>query len=236
MNLIYIAFAPVIVIIVYIYYRDKYEKEPKKLLFKAFLFGMIITIPLIFLEQLLTNLFNSESKIISAFYNAFFVAALMEEAFKYFVFYILIWKNKNFNELFDGIIYAVYISLGFATVENILYVYSYGENTGILRAFTAVPAHAIFAILMGYYFGLAKYVEKARNKFLIMALVIPVIIHGIYDFLLMSGNQWLMLLFIPFVIFMWIYGFKKMKLHSENSVFEDSKDFIKKSKNKQPFL
>jgi len=221
MNLLYIALAPVIVIVVYIYYRDKYEKEPKKLLFKAFFFGMIITIPLIFLEQFLTNTFNSASKITTVFYNAFFVAALMEEVFKYFVFYILIWKNKNFNEFFDGIIYAVYISLGFATVENIMYVYSYGGGTGVLRAFTAVPGHAIFGILMGYYFGLAKFSTTATKKFLIIAIVIPVIIHGIYDFLLMSRNEWLMLLFVPFVIFMWIYGFKKMKLHSQKSVFKN---------------
>ncbi|MBN1250710.1 MAG: PrsW family intramembrane metalloprotease [Bacteroidales bacterium] len=222
MNSLYIAIAPVVVIIVYIYYRDKYEKEPKKLLIKALVGGMLVTFPLFFVEQILGGFSIGMPKIGAAFYNAFFVASLMEEAFKYLAFYLLIWDDKNFNELFDGIIYAVYISLGFATIENIMYVISYGEGTGILRAFTAVPAHALFGIVMGYYFGLAKFIPSLKKKFLIMAILIPFVLHGIYDFLLMSGNEWLMLLFIPFVIFMWIYGFKKMKLHSENSIYKDN--------------
>ena len=92
-----------------------------------------------------------------AAYTAFIVAALTEEGMKFLAFYFFFWKNRNFNERFDGIVYAVYISLGFAGIENILYVFTGGYSVGVIRALTAVPAHALFGIVMGYYFGMAKF-------------------------------------------------------------------------------
>ena len=118
MSILFISFAPIILILIYIYKRDKYEKEPMGLLAKALAGGAIITLPIIFIEIFLGDLFHSSNTIANAFYEGFVVAAFTEELFKYLLFVIIIWKNRNFNELFDGIIYAVFISLGFAAVEN----------------------------------------------------------------------------------------------------------------------
>ena len=220
MELLFLSLAPVILILLYVNYRDKYEKEPLGLLLKALAAGAIITIPVIIVELILDGYDVGPSKMTGAFYKGFIVAALSEEAFKFFAFYLLIWKNRNFNEFFDGIIYAVFISLGFAAVENILYVFQHGGHVGMLRAFTAVPAHAIFGMAMGYYFGLARFSREKKSQLLILALIIPLFLHGFYDFMIFSENEWLLLLFFPYIVFMWILGFKKMKKHSEISQFK----------------
>ncbi len=222
MNLLLVSVAPVAIILVYIYYRDKYEKEPISLLIKGLIAGMIIVIPILFAEKLVSAIlpYIFTEKIGKAFGDAFLVAALCEEAFKLLAVYILIWKNPNFNERFDGIVYSVFISLGFALVENIMYVFSNGFHVGISRAFTAVPAHAMFGIMMGYYLGLAKFIKPSRTKYFVMAFVAPFLFHGIYDFILMVKIQWVLLLFFPFLIFMMYRTQLRMKEHVENSVFK----------------
>ena len=220
MTLLFISLAPVILILIYVNYRDKYEKEPFSLLMKSLAAGAIIVIPVIIVEMILGDMYKSGDKITNAFYNGFIVAALTEEAFKFFAFRLLIWKNRNFNEFFDGIIYAVFISLGFAAVENILYVFEGGHSVGVLRALTAVPGHALFGVAMGYYFGLARFNPEKKSYYMGMAILIPFLLHGFYDFILMSENGWLLLLFVPYVVFMWIFGFKKMKKHSADSQFK----------------
>ncbi len=221
MSILLISFAPVIIILFYIYRRDKYEKEPIGLLLISLASGAIITLPILFIEIFLMELAYFQHILSNALYEGFIVASMTEELFKYLAFIIFIWRNKNFNELFDGIIYASYISLGFAAVENVIYVFSHGHEVGILRAFTAVPAHALFGIAMGYYFGLAKFDDSKRIKYFLLAFLIPFLLHGFYDFCLMSGHRFLLLVFVIFVVFMWISGFKKMKRHSMNSVFKD---------------
>ncbi|MCD4683918.1 MAG: PrsW family intramembrane metalloprotease [Bacteroidales bacterium] len=223
MNLLVLSIAPVIIILVYIYIRDKYEKEPWGLLLKALLVGALTTIPILLVEIWLKKYIIYFTGLHAAAYNAFIVAAFTEELFKFLALYYLIWRNKEFNEKFDGIVYAVFISLGFALVENIMYVFEYGQSTGIMRALTAVPAHAIFGITMGYYFGLAKFTEKNRTSNLVSALLIPIILHGIYDFILMSQHQMYLLIFIPFIFYLWRSGFKKMKILSNNSRFKNKR-------------
>ena len=221
MAILFISLAPIILILFYLYKRDKYEKEPVGMLVKVIAAGAIITIPILFVEMFLMELIQIQDIIAKAFYEGFIVASLTEESFKYLAFFLLVWKNRNFNELFDGIVYASYISLGFAAVENLFYVFGYGYEVGALRAFTAVPAHALFGITMGYYFGLARFNERKRTKYLWLAILLPVILHGFYDFFLMSGNGLLMLTFLIFIVYMWVDGFKKMKRHSKNSTFKD---------------
>ena len=121
-NLFLLAIAPVVIIAVYIYMRDKYEKEPIIMLLNALGAGILITVPVLFLERLLSAVMPSFPPQGEAFYSAFIVAGFTEEFFKFLALYVLIWSNRNFNEKFDGIVYAVFISLGFAGVENILYV------------------------------------------------------------------------------------------------------------------
>lgn len=189
------------------------------LLAKALVVGMLIVIPIIFVERLLMGLMSPMGKVGEAAYRAFVVAGGTEEVFKYLALYLLIWKSPNFNEQFDGIVYAVFISLGFAAVENVMYVMDSGLQTAILRAITAVPAHAIFGITMGYFFGIARRYKEVRKAYLRRALWIPILLHGIYDFILMVEIGWLLILFIPYVMYLYIAGGKKLKILSEASVF-----------------
>ncbi len=223
MNLLILSFAPVLIILLYIYYRDKYEKEPLSLLIKGLLLGMIIVIPISAFEEIAFLIINPAglSQMSSAFFTAFLIAALVEEGFKYLAVYLLIWKSKDFNERFDGIVYAVFVSLGFALIENIMYIFS-NENgfaVGVTRALTAVPAHAIFGILMGYHLGLARFDIKGRSKHLINAFFYPFLFHGLYDFILMSEHQLLLLLFIPLLGYIYYRANKRMKTLSRMSVF-----------------
>jgi len=211
--------APVFIILFYIYFRDKYDKEPLGLLIKALLLGIVIVIPVIFVERLLLNLMPS-GRVASAAYHAFIVAGTTEEVFKFLALYMLVWKSPSFNEKFDGIVYAVFVSLGFAGVENVLYVIDGGMQTAITRALTAVPAHAIFGITMGYYLGIARIYEELKDRYLALALLVPIVLHGIYDFILMVDVGWLLLLFIPYITVLFIMGMKKMKSHSDTSVFK----------------
>lgn len=223
-GLLIIALAPVFIIAFYIYFRDKYEKEPWQLLAKAMLLGVFIALPVIYAEKLMQLLGSSFTGVMKGFWHAFFVAALCEEAFKLAALYLLIWSNREFNEKFDGIVYAAFISLGFAGIENILYVMNSGVSTGLMRAITAVPAHAIFGVSMGFFFGMAKFYPKRRNKYLKNAFLIPFILHGIYDFILMSGLNFLLILFIPFIIYMWTTGFRKLKELNKSSIYNSDID------------
>jgi RsiW-degrading membrane proteinase PrsW (M82 family) len=152
--------------------------------------------------------------------QAFIVVALVEEFSKYVIVKLYAQKNKEFNESFDGIVYAVFVSMGFAALENVLYVFQYGVATGITRAFTAVPAHAVFGVLMGYFMGKAKFSE---NKFIlnITGLLLATIFHGAYDFFL----------FISFIPGVYIGAFisliigiilsnKAIKKHQNASIFK----------------
>lgn len=219
MELIILSLAPVFIIAGYVYFCDKYEKEPVKLLFFALLAGAIIVIPILFVELFFSKIGDAFNGLLAAAWNAFVVAAFSEELFKYIALYLLIWKSPEFNEKFDGIVYAVYVSLGFAAVENILYVTGNGFSTGLTRAITAVPAHAIFGVTMGFYFGMAKFYEKEQARLKRKALVLPIVLHGIYDFILFTGYAWLSIVFIGFVIYLYVSGLKRIKKLSEQSIY-----------------
>ncbi|WP_296317828.1 PrsW family intramembrane metalloprotease [Winogradskyella sp. UBA3174] len=223
MSLLLYAIAPVFIIIIYIYFQDKYEKEPKRLLIASFFLGAILSIIIVSVLYLFTGKLiplTDEYSIWQQFIQAFFVVALAEEFSKYVIIKYFNQPRKAFNEPYDGIIYAVMVSMGFACTENIMYVYQGGYETAILRAFTAVPAHATFGILMGYYMGKAKF---AKNRFqLNMAgLLLAVLFHGAYDFFLFIS-------FIPGIAFgafmSLIVGIvlsqKAIKKHQDNSNFK----------------
>jgi RsiW-degrading membrane proteinase PrsW (M82 family) len=221
-NLLFISLSPVLIIALYIYSRDKYEREPLPVLLRAMLAGIAIVLPVIIIEKILSAPSEEMEGISYAAYNAFIVAGFTEEAFKYFAFYLFFWRNKNFNEKFDGIIYAVYIALGFAAVENIFYVFSGGVGVGMVRAVTAVPAHALFGVTMGYYFSLAKFNVRHNSLFMAMAFIMPFLFHGLYDFVLMSQSPVMLVLFIPLFIYFWISGFRKISVASDESSFRDN--------------
>ncbi|MBV7267612.1 PrsW family intramembrane metalloprotease [Winogradskyella luteola] len=223
MNLLLMAVAPVMVIIVYIYFQDKYEKEPIGLLLASFLFGAIVSIIIVTVLYLLTGRFipiTNEFSVWQQFIQAFIVVALSEEFSKYVIIKYFNQPKKAFNEPYDGIIYAVMVSMGFACTENIMYVLEGGYQTAVLRAFTAVPAHATFGILMGYYMGKAKF-SKNRFQLNMAGLFLAVLFHGAYDF-------FLFIRFIPGIsigafislIVGIILSKKAIRRHQENSTFK----------------
>ncbi len=228
MNLLFVSLAPVFIILLYVYFRDKYEKEPLSMVLKALLVGAILPLPVVFVEKFLALPAQNMPSVFSVAWLSFVVAGLTEEGFKFLAFFLIIWKNTNFNEKFDGIVYAVFIAMGFAGIENILYVSQGGFNVAVTRAFTAVPAHALFGIIMGYHLGLAKFYPAERNRQIFLALFYPVLFHGFYDFSLMSQNQLLLLLFVPYIVWLWIRASRRMNQLSQASFYRTG--FLKDDK------
>ena len=195
MNVIIIlsaALLPAILLWLYIWKKDT-QKEPTSWLVKAVLWGVAICIPVAILESgIETMLFGVEGEPTSLFGTttmAFVVAALPEETFKLFALWMVLRKNPYFDEHFDGIVYAVCVGLGFAAIENVMYVFGEEDwfSTAIVRALLAVPGHYAFAILMGYYYSVYHFVDHSP-KVATCVLLIPVLAHGAYDALAMSGN------------------------------------------------
>lgn len=185
--LLLIALAPCLFLLWYFFHRDRYEPEPKKYIIKIYLLGASMVIPAALIEYILHPVFNSTpSIIINAFIMSFFLIAPIEELLKFFVVKNWIYKQIEFDEIMDGIVYCVASSLGFATVENIIYVLDKGVGTGILRAFLSVPGHAFFGALMGYYVGQAKFNKPAERKLIFLGLFWAIFVHGLYDFLLLT--------------------------------------------------
>jgi protease PrsW len=234
MNYLLIAIAPVLALLTFVYFRDKYEKEPIGMILKGLVFGAIIILPVALIESLLMKVGSSLSVISKAAWDGFFVAGFTEELFKYLIVLLLFFRNRNFNERYDGIVYAVSVSLGFAGIENILYVFQHGMTTGLLRAFTAVPAHMIMGIVMGYYLGLARFIPLKRKQYLMLAFFMPVVIHGFYDFVLMSQHPVLLAIFIPLMGFYWWIALRDIKKHQQDSAFNpQSEKFAERSDNEQ---
>lgn len=211
MLLITIALAPVVVLLAYVYFRDKYDKEPVSLLLKGLILGGLITIPVAYVEWALTIMGVLFEGIFNAAYRAFVVAGFTEEVFKFLAVMLAFWRSKEFNERFDGIVYAVFVSLGFAAVENILYVVEHGSGVGFLRAFTAVPAHLLFGVVMGYYIGMARFYPEKGRSLLLKAIYVPIFLHGFYDFIIFSQHPLMLIGFVPYIIYLWRTGLKKMK-------------------------
>jgi RsiW-degrading membrane proteinase PrsW (M82 family) len=226
MDILLISLAPVAIIAGYIWFRDKYEREPIRMLFFSLLAGAAIVIPVVMIENLISIPGEGMEGLPAAAWKSFAVAGFTEELFKYLALFLLIWKSREFNDKYDGIVYGTFISLGFAAVENILYVFSEGYPTGLVRAFTAVPAHAIFGITMGFYFGLAKFYPRKRKEFQWKAFLIPFLSHGIYDFILMTGIEWLWIVFVAFLVFLYISAFRRMKRLSDASFFNTDYDLL----------
>ncbi len=229
MNLFITAITPGAALALMIYLFDRHDREPIKLLLKVFFMGVICVIPTVLIENLLMS-FNVFPGIPGAAYTAFIVAGFTEEYMKRQVVLKGVYFNPAFNEKLDGIVYCVMSALGFATIENIMYVvfrFSDVESIGFYRAVLSVPAHMLFAITMGYYLALAKFstTPKERHYFFKKSLAVPVVLHGIFDFILMSGIEQLMLLFIPYVIYLWVINLKKLNIYYNDSKNESVNEF-----------
>jgi len=180
MTLLALAIAPGLAICIYIFLKDIYNREPKRLLLASFALGILSIIPAYFIEKGAIPFFTTSISSIAAF--AFLIVALSEELSKFFVLRFFCYPKKQFDEPLDGIVYSVMVSMGFATIENINYVFIHGYSTAFTRMFLSVPAHATFAVIMGYFVGMAKF-DKANNfKYMLMGVVFAVFFHGTFDF------------------------------------------------------
>lgn len=186
------ALLPVFLILRYVYLLDKNEREPLNFVLKVVIYGAIFSIPCAAAERFLISMISmyyDPATIQFAWMENTVGVALVEEFSKWLVLMLIVWKNRNFDYRYDGIVYAVSASLGFAALENILYVVSYGTGVSIGRAIFAIPGHATFGVFMGYWLSRAKTFwldgKTGRMKFCkLLALCIPMLIHGAYDFLL----------------------------------------------------
>lgn len=225
--LITISQAPVILWLAWFYFRDKNEKEPLGLLFKCFAGGALMLWPCIWLETNAKSLISSFElpRYLDTAIWGFLGIALIEEFVKFFVFMLVAWRSKEFNEPYDGIMYAVAASLGFAAIENWLYVFNHGAVVGWMRMFSAIPLHAMTGVLMGFYAGMARFQVdvKRKRQLLLVALATPVLLHGFYDYFLLV-EEWLV---VPLSYLLLLYqinlGRRAVRIHREFPLAHDEK-------------
>ena len=212
-----------------IYKQDKVEKEPIGEILKAFIMGIIAVFIVLFINNVLgiNNMSSNfdRSNIYQIFMISFVCIALVEELCKYICTWIFVNRNPNFDYLFDGIVYFALVGLGFALVENILYATTNSLNTIVFRLFTSIPAHTIFGISSGYYYALyrrSKFKkEKKATLLLVLSIMVPIILHGIYDFLALTYGELFVYLFILFIGFLYCYSIEKVtKLHDIDDKIE----------------
>ena len=187
------ALLPALILFLYIWRRDAAQPEPFRWLFRALIAGAGLCIPVALVEMVISNyLFpaGGPTTLFGTTVQAFFVAAVPEEGAKLLALWLVLRKNPYFDERFDGIVYAVCVGLGFAAVENVSYVFQSGEgwaSVAIMRALLAVPGHYAFAILMGFYYSIYHFIDHSRAN-AAKILLVPVMAHGVYDSIAMSGS------------------------------------------------
>ena len=202
-----VAVLPAIALWIYIFMKDA-KPEPKGRIWKAILLGVVIAVPIVFVESCISDFLFGEggeaTSFISHCVDAFVVAAIPEECFKLLALWLVVRKNPHFDEHFDGIVYSVCVGLGFATIENIFYVVGDSDwaSVGIMRAIFSVPGHYAFAVLMGYYYAQYHFVKRSFLNW-ISILAVPVLAHGVYDAIVMNIgiSDYLVLPIIALLIF-----------------------------------
>jgi RsiW-degrading membrane proteinase PrsW (M82 family) len=199
--------APGLALLSYFYLKDEYEAEPISYVLRTFIYGALLVFPIMFIQHVL----ETENLIKSELVDAFLSSSLLEEYVKWFILYYAIYQHVEFDEPFDGIVYGASVSLGFATAENIFYLIGNGIEHALSRALLPVSSHAMFGVIMGFYLGKAKFTDTLKYKGIIIALILPFLLHGIYDYILISQENWLYIIF-PFMVFLWWLGLRKVKI------------------------
>ncbi|WP_039237745.1 glutamic-type intramembrane protease PrsW [Bacillus thermotolerans] len=198
--------APGLALLCYFYLRDQYETEPITTVARSFIYGALLTFPVMFMQYV-----AEEEVILSNMVSAFLAAGFLEEFVKWFILFYLIYQHVDFDEPYDGIVYGTSISLGFATVENILYLVAYGVEHAFMRALLPVSSHALFGVFMGFYLGKAKFSRDGkRARWLWLSLTLPFLFHGLYDYILFIEKAWIYYI-IPFMLLLWWLALKKVK-------------------------
>lgn len=239
MNIAFLsAVLPVLLLLWFIYRKDKYQPEPLGKLVWTFFVGCFSVVPAALMEAAIMPFAPAAEAmpVANGLFNGYLVAGLCEEGCKLLLLLWVIWRSPHFDEFFDGIVYAAYLSLGFACVENIGYVLQGNDQmlTALMRGLLAVPAHFLFAVTMGYYVSLAKFDPTGKRRHLWRAFFVPMLLHGTYDALLMvssnlsagSGEETVVVggvcavLFIVFIVFdirLWRRGLRRIKQMQERS-------------------
>ncbi|SDN37904.1 glutamic-type intramembrane protease PrsW [Alkalicoccus daliensis] len=199
------ACAPAIALLLYFYLKDQFELEPFHMVIRSYVFGGLLVFPVMFIQYAVIT----ETGISSSFLLSVILAPFTEEFLKWFTVMFTVYFHMHFNQRYDGIVYACAVGLGFASVENIFYLIENGLDTAFLRAVFPVTSHALFGVVMGYYFGLAKFSAK-RKTFLLISFLVPLLLHSVYNVILLAPGSWAYLL-VTFMIFMWIFAMKKVK-------------------------
>lgn len=211
---------PAILLMRWVYQQDKIEREPVKLLLKIVAFGAISCFPAMILEMIGTYIMAylplDPAGIPYGLIMNILVIGLSEEFVKRFAMKKPTYNNPEFNYTFDGVVYGVAAAMGFAGLENVLYIMDFGFNVAPIRAVTAIPMHAICGVFMGFYYGQMKYAElcgdqPSAKKFWAQSLWIPAVLHGIYDFAASSESTALSICWLIFVIVLDIYAFRALK-------------------------
>ena len=221
------AVVPALALLVYVYKADRLEAEPGPLLVKLVLYGILSTFFALFAEiagsAVLGQFFGEENNLYNIIFY-FCVVGLAEEGSKYYLLKKCTWNDSNFNCMFDGVVYAAFVSLGFALWENISYVLNYGIATALIRAVTAVPGHACFGVFMGVFYGKAKKAQKRGNEeeektYRMLALLVPVLIHGSYDYIATLTTEASGLIFLAFVVLMFAAAFAIVSRESKQDTY-----------------
>ena len=227
--LILAAVLPALYLLYRIYKADRVEKEPMGLLISLAISGVFATFFAMIAEtvghMLVTTAFW-EGSVLYNFFFYFFVVALSEEGFKYLLLKKRTWNSPHFNCRFDGVVYAVFVSLGFALWENIGYVGMYGMEVAILRAVTAIPGHACFGVFMGVWYGLAKKFEfygdeEKAQRYRKLAVICPVFLHGSYDFIASMEVAGFTLVFVIFIGIMFWASLRMVKRQAMHDHYLD---------------
>lgn len=199
--------APGLALLSYFYLKDEYDSEPISVVLKTFLYGALLVFPIMFIQHVL----DTEHIIKSGMIDAFVSSGLLEEFFKWFILFYTIYQHVEFDEPFDGIVYGVAVSLGFATTENVFYLVANGIEHAVARALLPVSSHALFGVIMGFYLGKAKFTKEHKLIWIILSLLLPFLLHGFYDYILLTQEHWIYIIF-PFMIFLWWFGLRKVKM------------------------
>ncbi|CDQ19477.1 glutamic-type intramembrane protease PrsW [Halobacillus karajensis] len=206
------AISPAVAIMTFIYLSKRIELEPLPLIIRMFIIGVIMVFPIMFIQYA----FEAENIFHSPLVKSFFLAGLLEEFFKWFFLLFVAYRHSDFDHHYDGIIYGVAISLGFATIENIIYLFQNGIEIAILRAVFPVSSHALFGIVMGYYMGKAKFRTSRSSWCLFVGLWIPVAFHVMYDYIISVKEVTWMYWITPFMIILWVIGIRKIKIANQH--------------------
>ncbi|WP_438445578.1 glutamic-type intramembrane protease PrsW [Gorillibacterium sp. sgz5001074] len=201
------AIAPGLALMAYFYLKDRYESEPVSLVIRMFAFGALLVFPTMVLQRAFVLGFGENRILFSFVYSSF-----LEEFLKWFLVFFVIYKHQDFNEPYDGIVYAAAVSLGYATVENVIYAFlgSMDFSALLMRALLPVSGHAMFGVIMGYHLGRAKFLKSRETYHLTMALLLPVFYHGIFDYIQLDNRKYWLWLMLPLMAFLWFRSIWKM--------------------------